>query len=322
MIVAVSMLLFLAIVFSVLSLGPVTAIVSRPSGKRHFSFRQACIGTVDELFSAVYVFAISVLVSTFAYRYRTDSRFDVLMADGLSLCCSTTVIMLAATYWAHNKERPHATASFIVTIIITVALFTTHFSVASKRASPVELACGTGKGWISVTKGDPFDMRLFSFIPIGFASWCFALIGAVFHHPILHGRRPGPKKRIKLWFWNLTESLPCVFGIIGLAIYAAYFFNTWRMMKSTYGEAFTSAEKQWGFGQYLAVFTWLPPILTFIHLYFGKFLFAFGILYICRTSANLTKSRPQRHARGETPKGMEGVSGPQSQPRSQPKLWL
>ncbi|KAK3314269.1 hypothetical protein B0H66DRAFT_643666 [Apodospora peruviana] len=269
MLTAVSMLLFLAIAFSILSFGPVVDIVSRPSPKKHFSFRQSCIGTVDELFSAVYVFGISVLVSTFAFRYRTDARFDVLMADGLSLCCSTTVIMLAATYWAHNKQRPHATASFIVTAIITIALFGTHFNVASKRASPVELACGTGKGWITVTQGDPFDMRLFRFIPVGFACWCMALIGAVFHHPIMHKRRPAAQRKWALGFWKVAESLPSVFGCISLAIYAAYFFNTWHMMKETYGEAFTSAEKTWGFGQYLAVFTWLPPILTFAHLFFS-----------------------------------------------------
>ncbi|KAM7219698.1 hypothetical protein V8F06_004911 [Rhypophila decipiens] len=252
-----------------MSLGPLTEIVARPSRKKHFSFRQAAVGTVDELFSAVYVFAISVMVSTFAYRYRTDSRFDVLMADGLSLVCSTTVVMLAATYWAHNRERPHATGSVIATVFITIALFATHFNVASKRASPVELACGTGKGGVSVRKGDPFDVKVIKFIPLGFASWCLALLGAVFHHPILHARKPAKGRKVALFFWRVAESLPCVFGIIGLGLYAGYFFNTWRMMKSTYGKAFTSAEKDWGFGQYLAVFTWLPPIMSFIHLYFA-----------------------------------------------------
>ncbi|KAK4209077.1 hypothetical protein QBC37DRAFT_246445, partial [Rhypophila decipiens] len=269
MIVATSMLLILVACFSTMSLGPLTEIVARPSRKKHFSFRQAAVGTVDELFSAVYVFAISVMASTFAYRYRTDSRFDVLMADGLSLVCSTTVVMLAATYWAHNRERPHATGSVIATVFITIALFATHFNVASKRASPVELACGTGKGGVSVRKGDPFDIKVIKFIPLGFASWCLALLGAVFHHPILHARKPAEGRRAALFFWRVAESLPCVFGIIGLGLYAGYFFNTWRMMKSTYGKAFTSAEKDWGFGQYLAVFTWLPPIMSFIHLYFA-----------------------------------------------------
>ncbi|KAM7192329.1 hypothetical protein V8F20_008920 [Naviculisporaceae sp. PSN 640] len=269
MIVAVVMLLVLAILFSILSFGPVTDIVSRPSRKAHFSFRQAFVGTVDELFSAVYVFAISVMVSTLAHRHGTNSRFDVLMADALSLSCSTTVIMLAATYWAHNRERPHATASVIATVIITVALFATHFHVASKKASPVELACGTGKGLLSVREGDPFDVKIIRFIPFGFASWCLALIGAVFHHPIVHSKRPAKERKIAWWLWKVAESLPCIFGIIGLAVYAGYFFNTWRIMRSTYGKAFTSAEKQWGFGQYLAVFTWWPPIMSFIHLYFA-----------------------------------------------------
>ncbi|KAK0609888.1 hypothetical protein B0T17DRAFT_621192 [Bombardia bombarda] len=217
--------------------------------KQRFSFRHACIGTVDELFSAVFIFGIAVLVSTSVFRQSTDARFDVLMADGLSLFCSTSILMLAATYWSHNRQRPHATVSVIISSVLTVALFGTHFHVVNKHANPAELACGTGKGWVNVSDGDPFDMRLFRFVPVGFACWCLALVGAGFHHP---------------WV-----SLPSVFGSVSLVIYAVYFFNTWQMMKGTYGKAFTKSLQTWGFGQYLAVFTWLPPIMTFVHLFFA-----------------------------------------------------
>ncbi|KAK3936979.1 hypothetical protein QBC46DRAFT_320550 [Diplogelasinospora grovesii] len=273
MLVATSMLLLLAFLFSLLSFGPIINYIRSPRKKdnpkkKNFSFRSSCVGTVDELFSAVFVFTISVLVSTFVFRYKTDARFDALMADGLSMFCSTTVVMLAATYWAHNRQRPQNTISVFVIAALTIALFATHFSVVNMHASPIELACGTGKGWVSATDGDPFDMNHFRFIPVGFAVWCLTLIGAVFHHPYVEQWKPEKvdgRRTFAYVMWKTGESLPSIFGTAGLIIYAAYFFDTWQMMKVTYGDAFTKSESTWGFGQYLALFTWTPPLLSFGH---------------------------------------------------------
>ncbi|KAK4199518.1 hypothetical protein QBC40DRAFT_81498 [Triangularia verruculosa] len=271
MIVAIAVLLCLTIAFSLLSFGPLVDIVARApytSRKKRFSLRVSCIGTVDELFSAVFVFALAVMVSTLVFRYKTDTRFDALMANALSQLCSTTVVMLAAVYWCHNKQRPHATGSVLLMAILTIALYTTHAGVANMRASAAEMACGIGKGRVSLVRGDPFDMKKFNFIPVGFGSWFLALIGAVFHHPWLNKYRPTKNKK-KIWrvLWKTAESFPSVFGLIGLAVYMAYFFNTWQMMKGSYGKTFSQNVREWGFGQYLAVFTWLPPLLTFSHLY-------------------------------------------------------
>ncbi|KAK3376075.1 hypothetical protein B0T24DRAFT_215149 [Lasiosphaeria ovina] len=282
MLVAVTTLLFLASAFSLMALGPLVSAVKRRSKKERFSFRAACIGTVDELFSAVFVFAIAVLVSTYAFRYRqADSRFDALMADALSMFCSTAAIMLAATYWAHNRLRPHATLSVLLLAILTIVLFATHSTVANRHASPAELACGTGTGRVGALGGDPFDMKGFNFIPVAFGSWCLALLGMAIHHPFVRDRykpkdspdadaRERQRTRTRLAFWHLGESVTPVFGFIGLVIYGVYFFHTWRLMKDTYGDAFTRSLVNWGFGQYLAVFTWLPPALTFFHLFIGK----------------------------------------------------
>ncbi|KAK4179557.1 hypothetical protein QBC36DRAFT_206729 [Triangularia setosa] len=271
MIVAIGMLLCLTIAFSLLSFGPLVDIVARApytSRRKRFNVRISCIGTVDELFSAVFVFALAVIVSTFVFRYRTDTRFDALMANALSQLCSTTVVMLAAAYWCQNKQRPHATGSVFIVVILTIALYTTHASVANMRASAAEMACGIGKGRVSLVRGDPFDMEKFHFVPVGFGSWLLALFGALFHHPWLNKYRPTKeKKRIWRILWKTAESLPCVFGLIGLAVYTAYFMNTWQMMKESYGSTFSQNVKEWGFGQYLAVFTWLPPLLTFGHLF-------------------------------------------------------
>ncbi|KAK4456693.1 hypothetical protein QBC42DRAFT_280754 [Cladorrhinum samala] len=272
MILAIVMLLFLTLAFCSLSFGPVIPIVARPSKKKRFSFRAACIGTVDELFSAVFVFALALIVSTFVFRYKTDSRFDALMANALSQLCATTVVMLAASYWAHNRERPHATGSVAVIAILTIAMFATHATVANMHASAAELACGIGSGRISTIRGDPFDMKKFHFVPVGFGAFCLALFGSVFHHPWVHRHRPTKEKgSFILWrvLWKIAQSLPSVAGLIGLVVYAAYFLNTWQMMKQTYGATFSKNVKNWGFGQYLAIFTWLPPVLSFMHIFFG-----------------------------------------------------
>ncbi|KAK0659445.1 hypothetical protein QBC41DRAFT_47684 [Cercophora samala] len=271
MIVAIGMLLCLTVAFSLLSFGPLVDVVARApytSRKTRFSLRVSCIGTVDELFSAVFVFALAVIVSTFVFRYRTDTRFDALMANALSQLCSTTVVMLAAVYWCHNQHRPHATGSVFLIAALTIALYVTHAGVANMRASAAEMACGIGKQRVSLMKGDPFDMEKFHFVPVGFGSWFLALIGAVFHHPWMNRFRPTKdKKRVWRLLWKTVGSFPAVFGLIGLAVYMAYFMNTWQMMKENYGKTFSQNVKEWGFGQYLAVFTWLPPILTFGHLF-------------------------------------------------------
>ncbi|KAK4160506.1 hypothetical protein QBC43DRAFT_325375 [Cladorrhinum sp. PSN259] len=272
MIVAIVMLLVLTLAFSVLSFGPLVATVARPSKKQRFSFRAACIGTVDELFSAVFVFALAVIVSTFVFRYKTDTRFDALMANALSQLCATTVVMLAASYWAHNKERPHATGSVLVVTVLTIALYTTHASVANMHASAAELACGIGKGKISTIRGDPFDMKKFHFIPVGFGAFLLALFGALVHHPWMHPHRPTKQKGSCITLrilWKMAQSLPSVMGLIGLVVYTTYFLNTWEMMKETYGNTFSKNVKNWGFGQYLAIFTWLPPMLSFVHSFWG-----------------------------------------------------
>jgi hypothetical protein len=276
MLTSTTMLMLLAFTFSVLSFGPIVHLITRPEQKTKYSFRVSFLGTLDDLFQAVLVFGISVIVSGFVFRYNTQSHFDALMADGLAMLCSTTVVMLAASYWAHNKPRPYVAWCVAAVVCLTVALFATHDTVVSIRASPVERACGTdGRNWTQ-SSGDgevvvhdvDFNATHFNFIPLGFACWCLVTFGAVFHHPKVKRRwKPRPGWSAGYVGYVIVESLPSFFGLLGLAVYLAYFWHTWRLMKSVYGDAFTKAEKTWGFGQYLAVATWLPVFLQFGHLF-------------------------------------------------------
>lgn len=277
MLTSTTMLMLLAFTFSVLSFGPIVHLITRPEQKTKYSFRVSFLGSLDDLFQAVLVFGISVIVSGFVFRYHTESHFDALMADGLAMLCSTTVVMLAASYWAHNKPRPYVAWCVTAVVIMTIALFVTHNKVVSIRASPVERACGTdGRNWSQggsdvVFRDADFNATHFNFIPLGFACWCLVTFGAVFHHPMVKRRwKPRPERSVGYVAYVLVESLPSFFGLLGLAIYLAYFWHTWRLMRAVYGDAFTKAEKTWGFGQYLAVATWLPVFLQFGHLFMCK----------------------------------------------------
>jgi hypothetical protein len=278
MLASTTMLMLLSFSFSILSFGPIVHLITRPEQKTKYSFRVSFLGTLDDLFQAVLVFGISVIVSGFVFRYHTESHFDALMADGLAMLCSTTVVMLAASYWAHNKPRPYVAWCVAAVVVLTVALFATHHTVVSIRASPVERACGTdgrtwsqGDGEAEVRDAD-FNATHFKFNPLGFACWCLVTFGAVFHHPKVKRRlKPRPGRSVGYIVYVVLESLPSFFGLLGLAIYLAYFWHTWRLMKMVYGDAFTKAEKTWGFGQYLAVATWLPVFLQFGHLFMCKF---------------------------------------------------
>lgn len=284
MLTSTTMLMLLAFTFSVLSFGPIVHLITRPEQKTKYSFRVSFLGTLDDLFQAVLVFGIAVIVSGFVFRYNTQSHFDALMADGLAMLCSTTVVMLAASYWAHNKPRPYVAWCVAAVVALTVALFATHHTVVSIRASPVERACGTdGRNWSQsqpgggaddgdvIVRDADFNASHFDFIPLGFACWCLVTFGAIFHHPMVKRRwKPRPERSAGYVAYVIVESLPSFFGLLGLAIYLAYFWHTWRLMKSVYGDAFTKAEKTWGFGQYLAVATWLPVFLQFGHLFICK----------------------------------------------------
>jgi hypothetical protein len=273
MLVSTAMLMFIAVLFSILSFSPVMAIAKtelRPHSTFHI--RAAFVGTIDDLYQAVIVFGLSVLVSSFIYRSSTDSQFDVLMADGLSMLCSTTVIMLTPTYWDFNERRPQWAATVLAVVIMTVVMFGTHFHVIDIHASPAELACGSASSkWTSGNgDDDPFDIAHFRFVPVGFTLWCLVLIGSMLHQPIVRTFRP-KKMSVVWWIWVVVESFPSTIGFFALFVYAAYFYNTWHMMKSAYGNAFTKPQEAWGFGQLLSLFTWLPPIFTFVHLFFSKF---------------------------------------------------
>jgi hypothetical protein len=233
--------------------------------KRRFNFRPSLVATLDHLLAAVLVFTLSVMVSSYVYRSTTHSRFDALMADVLSMFSSTAAVMICASYWAISKPRVYVTISMFVVVVLDIVLFATHFNIFYKPGMAVERLCSRGYG--SMTPNERFHRSYdFYFLLGGFTCWCLAVFGAVFHHPRLRPFRP-----LGGWpyaCWVVVEALPSIAGTVALGIYSLYFWQTREIMQD--GGAFNAAIKKWGFGQYLAVATWFPPILHFFYYYLGK----------------------------------------------------
>ncbi|KAK1753761.1 hypothetical protein QBC47DRAFT_303532 [Echria macrotheca] len=271
------MLITLTVIFASLSLYPIRKRIITKSddfrrtgwpGKLRFNFRLSLVRTLPGLMISALVFAMSVMVSSYVYRWTTHSRFDALMADAFSMLSATAVVMICAAYWA-TTVRPYSpgyvAGSVVLLSILNLIMFSTHFSIFYKRGKMIERLCS--QGYESMTPDQRFqDSEDFFYFLGGFVCYVLALLGMVTHHPLVRKHRA--KSGWAHAVWVVAETLPVVAGSVSLAVYSRYYWKTREIMKDVYGDAFTAATQTWGFGQYLALATWFPPILQFLYLYF------------------------------------------------------
>ena len=286
MFISVIILLVLVIAFSVLSLSPVSSRLrsscsdpgTRAKRKRRFNLGRSLVTTLPDLLATTIVFSASVIVSSYVYRWTTHSRFDALMVDALSMLCVSSVVMLCASYWAtapdpdpafvsHTQEW-YIPASIAALGVLNAVLFGTHFSVFYKPGKVIERLCSARvrKGTLSIST--EFSKSLdFRYFLTGFVGWLLASVGLVFHHPRLRRRREKTSGYGRV-LWAAAEWLPALAGAAALGVYMRYYWATRDVMKEVYGQAFLTAIKKWGFGQYLALSTWVQPVLAFLYVYF------------------------------------------------------
>ena len=270
------MLIVLTAVFSSLSFSPISKriavlqrlyLLHRRPKKRRCNFRLSLVRTLPGLLISTLVFGASVMVSSYVYRWTTHSRFDALMADALSMLSATSVVMVCAAYWAtstHPYSRGYVTGSVVLVALLNVVLFATHFSIFYKPGKIIERLCS--QRYDAMTPDQEFHHSddFFYFLG-GFVCWVLAAVGTAFHHPRLRRYRAETGSRHAAWV--TAEALPTVAGVVSLAVYSRYYWRTRGIMKEVYGDAFVAAIKTWGFGQYLALATWFPPVLHFLYLY-------------------------------------------------------
>jgi len=287
MFISIVILLLLVVAFSFLSLSPVSSRLrpsdsdpggTREGGKRRFNLGRSLVITLPDLLATTIVFTASVIVSSYVYRWTTHSRFDALMVDALSMLCVSSVVMLCASYWAtapdpdpavvsHTQEW-YIPASIAALGVLNAVLFGTHFAVFYKPGKVIERLCSArvGKGTLSMSTD--FSKSLdFRYFLTGFLGWLLAAVGLVFHHPRLRGRREQTSGYGRV-LWAAAECLPALAGTVALGVYGTYYWTTRDVMKDVYGQAFLTAIKKWGFGQYLALSTWVQPVLAFLYVYF------------------------------------------------------
>jgi hypothetical protein len=281
MFVSTIILMGLTILFSALSFEPISKRVRLIQQHAQFggdlvkprcNFRLSLVSTLPNFVDATLVFAGSVVVSSYVYRWTTHSRFDALMADALSMLSTTAATMVCASYWAtitdrHHHPRGYVTIGIAILVVLNIVLFGTHFSIFYKPGIAIERLCS--RRYAVMTPEQRFHRSEdFYYLFGAFAFWVLACIGTGLHHPLVQRYRA--KNGVLHACWVITEALPSIAGVISLCIYSRYYWIMRSIMEDVYGDAFGAATMTWGFGQYLALATWLPPVLQFLYYYWVK----------------------------------------------------
>ncbi|KAK5653687.1 hypothetical protein OQA88_8717 [Cercophora sp. LCS_1] len=279
MFVSVIILLVLAFFSSLLAIHPIAkrlrrekeAYIIGESPKTRFNFRLCVVKCVPHLLAAALVFAGSVMASSYVYRWTTHSRFDALMADALTMLSVTAVTMICAAFWA-TRTRPsspgYVTASVALLSVLNIVMFFTHHTVYYKPGKIIEQLCS--RSYDSMKPDVRYShSQDFLFFVSAFSGWVAASLGMAYHHPAFRERRQHMTwKGWKKGLMAFTDVSPALAGTTAMLSYAKYYWKARGVMKEVYGEAFVDAIKTWGFGQYLALATWAPPILLFLYLFF------------------------------------------------------
>jgi hypothetical protein len=281
MFVSTIILMGLTIIFSALVFEPISKRVRLIQQHAHFggdlvkprcNFRLSLVSTLPNFVDATLVFAGSVMVSSYVYRWTTHSRFDALVADALSMLSTTAATIACASYWAtithrHHRPRGYVTVGIAILAVLNIVLFSTHFSIFYKPGLAIERLCSR-KDAVMTPEQRFHRSDDFYYLFGGFAFWVLTCIGTGLHHPLVQRYRA--KNGVLHASWVVAEALPSVAGVVSLCIYSRYYWIMRSIMEDVYGHAFAAATTKWGFGQYLALATWLPPVLQFLYYYWVK----------------------------------------------------
>lgn len=231
--------------------------------------RHALIGTLDDLFGAVIIFTLSVDIASLIIRYRSPPiLFDIFMAETLSLTSSTAMTMIATAYWVSysrvKRLRLSVLVGFAINALLTIILFGIEFhneelEGISLERNCLQVALGSGK-W------DNPDGRLWV-LPLCFTFWLCTLLASLTQLPWVRSRTSRT-----VFFSNasyVVGLVPMVLGTISLVILCRMFYYSYVSMRTAFGTSFTEPENSWSFGQFLALATWVPPFLQFIHIIFA-----------------------------------------------------
>lgn len=223
-----------------------------------------------------------------------------MQGEALTLLGSTVMVLLAASKWQaeieeqkqerarlkpedveHKRKETNISkktvmevCSFGINVILTIALFSIQFwyqlQIDGKAEGlPIERQC------LQATQGRGHDLDALGnekyYLPISFALWLVALFGSLLCLRLrirAAGPAPGPGSTAsRSALYQAARTLAVVFGSTVLVLLCLMFYDTWMDMKMVFGRAFLSTESAWNFGQFLALFTWFPPLITLVQDY-------------------------------------------------------
>lgn len=262
------------VILTFLFIWPTYTVFALPSRKQT-GIRRSLINSLEDFFNAISLFTLSILMSTIIYRSEYEdwnlSLYSIFMAEVLSLVASTVMVLVAASKWQHRTECDDTKVSdlcwIVVNSLLTIVLFAMEFWYQrwldpGDEGLPMEHQC------LRATLGGGIDLNSLGhknvYLPICFTLWALALLGSV-TTVFLNARG---MQHSSMGF-RVLGSLSMVLGSAGLIWLCVMFYDTWRDMQMAFGHAFLNTEQDWTFGQFLALFTWFPPVLTFLNLHFG-----------------------------------------------------
>ncbi|KAF2104090.1 hypothetical protein NA57DRAFT_50937 [Rhizodiscina lignyota] len=241
------------------------------------------VAILDDLFPAVIVFTFSVLLAAVVLRFQNELTliFDLLMAEILSLISSTAMVMIASSwaisFWAEGRLRFFTTVGFVVNSLLTITLFAADFwyqdssSALALTGWPIERRCL----YQIIGDNDPNNLGgKRTSLPACFALWCAALLVCLLRLFLMRQKKIVGDERKEKRHLATVYAL----GLIQIALTLAVliwlqvlFWVTWTQMRKSFGKVFINTEESWGFGQFLALATWLPSILQLFEEAWSKY---------------------------------------------------
>ena len=274
MLISTAMLIVLAVLFAFPALFSWTPLGSYRQGvsslSKRWVLRDSLVASLDDLFSAVILFTVSVLISTIIYRLWNETYYDIFMAEVLSLISSTAMVMIGASYWNHFRVRPTNLIGFVANCLLTIILFGIEFwfqhSNEEPEGLPLEHQCL--RGILGGTNLDNLGDKKTRF-PACFTLWALALLASMLHIVWAYRGRPsksGQHGTLANCGYLALGWLPIIFGTTTIIWLCVIFYSSWKSMRDAFGQAFVNSSRDWSFGQFLALVTWVPSIIQFAHL--------------------------------------------------------
>jgi hypothetical protein len=259
--IILSFLIFLFVAYTSIHLIYHMVVLKPPPKKRTARVSAAFRGSINSLFDAALVFGLSMLITTYIFLFKAADAtiYEATFAATSSRLASLAVVSL----WYFASEAAHITVHvaffFVANCGLTIGLLRIGDALAFAPESAWETVCvyqGNPRGAMSETYTD-----VLIWVSIGGCVVVNRRIWDTFATKLL----PERQRMLVRSVLRLIFMWPCLIGVFALLVQLLLQRTSMQIYSGSSYE-----EDTWGFGQYLAVATWIPTIMKLLHMFFGK----------------------------------------------------